>query len=175
MLGSSMPVARDPIERGLVGPAGEHFLLYRLYRQGMLASLAPPGLATVDVLVLGYDENVVATVQVKTRTTGRDRGCHMSEKHEGVEADRHFYAFVDLEDEPPTTYIIPSAKVAKVLRDSHQAWGDAKPTRSRESKMRRIQPTYRDSGPGFETGWLDEYREKWELLRAAVPGTPPSG
>jgi hypothetical protein len=34
--------------------------------------------------------------------------------------------------------------------------------------MRRIQPTYQDSGPGLETGWLDEYRERWDLLRAAV-------
>ena len=151
-----MSVARDPIERGLVGPAGEHYVLHRLYRQGMLASLAPPGLATVDVLVLGYDENVVATVQVKTRTRGRDRGWHMSEKHEDVEADRHFYAFVDLEDDPPTTYIVPSAKVAKVLRESHEAWA-SKPgakgqPRNRDNKMRRIRPTYPDSGHGFEIG-----------------------
>jgi hypothetical protein len=163
-----MAVARDPIEKGLVGPAGEHFVLFRLYRQGMLASLAPPGLSTVDVLVLSYDEDIIATVQVKTRTRGRDRGWHMSKKHERIDAARHFYAFVDLEDDPPTTYIVPSAKVAKVLRDSHKAWEDAKPSRSRESKMRRIQPSYPDSGPGFESGWLNEYREKWDLLRAVV-------
>jgi hypothetical protein len=65
---------RDPIERGLVGPAGEHFVLFRLYRRGMLASLAPPGLSTLDILVLSFTQDIVATVKVKTRTFGRDRG-----------------------------------------------------------------------------------------------------
>jgi len=57
------PSAKSAIERGLVGPAGEHFVLFRLYQQGMLASLSPPGLAMVDILVMAYDQSVVATLQ----------------------------------------------------------------------------------------------------------------
>ncbi len=73
---------RTRAEKALVGPAGEHYVLYQLYRRGMSASLAPPGTPTVDVLVLATDQSVVATVQVKTRTYGADGGWHMSEKHE---------------------------------------------------------------------------------------------
>lgn len=53
------------LEKALVGPAGEHFVLFRLYQQGMLASLSPPGSPTVDVLALAPDESVIATLQVK--------------------------------------------------------------------------------------------------------------
>jgi hypothetical protein len=103
-------VSRSPrtkVEKALVGPAGEHYVLYQLYRHGMLASLAPPGTPTVDVLVLAADQSVVATVQVKTRTYGADGGWHMSAKHEHIVEPRCFYAFVDLEpDSPAPTALI---------------------------------------------------------------------
>ena len=63
----------------LVGPAGEHFVLYR---QGMLASLAPPGTPTIDLLVLDYRETVSATVQVKTRMAGSRPGWVMGVKQQ---------------------------------------------------------------------------------------------
>ena len=161
---------RTRLERSLVGPAGEHYVLFRLYQQGMLASLAPPGSPDVDILVLSPDQTVVASVQVKTRTYGRDQGWHMSEKHEGIVEDRLFYAFVDLEAEPPTTYIVPSRTVAEVVTRSHQLWLNT-PGRGgkahRESKFRRLR---RDYSPlnvlGYEGVWLEQYRERWELLNA---------
>lgn len=63
---------RSALQKALVGPAGEHFVLFRLYQHGMLASLSSPGSPTVDVLVLAHDESVIATLQVNTRT-----GVHM--------------------------------------------------------------------------------------------------
>lgn len=97
---------RSALQKALVGPAGEHFVLFRLYKRGMLASLSPPGSPTVDVLVLAHDESVIATLQVKTRT-GVHMGWQMSEKHEDISA----HAFVDLdvpEGHLPVTHIIPS-------------------------------------------------------------------
>ncbi len=162
---------RSVLERSLVGPAGEHYVLYRLYRKGMLASLAPPGAPTVDVLVLAPDESVIATVQVKTRTYGADGGWHMSKKHEEVVQARCFYAFVDLEPEPPVTFIVPSAIVAQALRAAHQAWL-ATPGRGgrphRDHDMRRILPSYSFSVPGYPSGWLKQYEERWDLLSMAV-------
>src|SRR5437870_4449807 len=113
---------RDPFERALVGPAGEHYVLYRLYRLGLLASLAPPGSPTIDILVLAADERVVATVQVRARTYGTDHGWHMTVKHERIVMPRCFYAFVDFEPNAPVTYSVPSATVADVLKKSHAAW-----------------------------------------------------
>ena len=73
---------RTAQQKALVGPAGEHYVLFRLHQQGLLASLSPEGSPTVDVLVLSPDETVIASLQVKTRTYGRDRGWHMRKKHE---------------------------------------------------------------------------------------------
>jgi hypothetical protein len=103
---SGEPGQPQRFRRPLVGPAREHYVLYQLYRHGMLASLAPPGTPTVDVLVLATDQSVVATVQVKTRTYGADGGWHMSEKHENIVEPRCFYAFLDLEPHPPATFIV---------------------------------------------------------------------
>ena len=81
---------RTPLERVLVGPAGEHYVLYQLYRRGALAALAPPGTPIVDVLVLSPDgETVAATVQVKTRTSYQSDGWFMSPKHETLTDPRH--------------------------------------------------------------------------------------
>lgn len=163
------------MERALVGPAGEHYVLYRLYRQGILASLAPPGTPTVDVLILDADgDSVVATVQVKTRTFGADGGWHMSAKHEDLVADRMFYAFVDLQPDLPATYIIPSTVVADVVSRSHKAWL-ATPGRGgrphQETKMRRILPTYPWEVPEYPSEWLTGWLERWDLLREGASGT----
>jgi hypothetical protein len=119
------------------------------------------------------DETVIATLQVKTRTYGRDHGWHMSRKHEGFSEERSFYAFVDLEVNPPVTYIVPSKVVAGVVRASHQAWlalpGQKGQVR-RDSEFRRVMPIYSHDVPGYPAGWLSEYKERWDLLRAAVTG-----
>jgi hypothetical protein len=159
------------LQRALVGPAGEHYVLFRLYQHGMLASLAPPGTPTVDVLVLATDQSVIASLQVKTRTYGADKGWHMSIKHESISEPRLFYAFVDLEPELAVTYIVPSRVVASVLRESHKAWLAAPGARGQQrndTKLRRIRPKYPDVFPGYKEGWLDEWREPWDLLAAAV-------
>jgi hypothetical protein len=71
--------SRTSLERVLVGPAGEHYVLFQLYRRGVLAALAPPGTPIVDVLVLSPDrETKAATVQVKTRTGYQSGGWFMN-------------------------------------------------------------------------------------------------
>src|SRR5713101_6798851 len=165
---------RTAVQRSLVGPSGEHFVLFRLYQQGMLASLSPPGSPTVDVLVLAPDETVIATVQVKTRTYGTDKGWHMGEKHEHFVQPHCFYAFVDLEvvnGQLPVTYIIPSKVVASFVGASHKAWLDTpgvKGQAHRDNPIRRIKPASPYPVPGFPNGWMGQYREKWGLLRAVV-------
>jgi hypothetical protein len=164
---------RSALQKALVGPAGEHFVLFRLYKHGMLASLSPPGSPTVDVLVLAHDESVIATLQVKTRT-GAHMGWQMSEKHEDISAPRYYYAFVDLdvpEGHLPVTYIIPSKVVADVVKQSHQIWIEI-PGRGgrphRRNPVRQVLPAYGLHMPDeYQPGWMDKYRERWDLLQAA--------
>ena len=156
-----------------VQTAGEHFVLFRLHEQGMLATMAPPGSPTVDVLVLGSDEHIVATLYVKIRTRGADKGWTMSAKHEQIRAPRCFYAFVDREVPKgmmPVTYIIPSTEVANMLAASHAAWL-AIPNH-RDRPVRRVRPTHPFKVPGYPDGWMEQYREGWSRLKAAVEQAP---
>jgi hypothetical protein len=168
------PVPRPPrskLQKSLVGPAGEAYVLFRLYQQGMLASAAPPGSPTVDILVLSPDETIIASLQVKTRTYGREKGWHMSEKHEQIVQQRLFYALVDLEPELPATYVVPSAVVADNISSSHRAWLATPGQRGqphRDNRFRRVQSTQSFVVPNYPNEWLEEWRERWDLLTAAV-------
>src|ERR1041385_5929234 len=118
-----MPKAkRSRLEKALVGPAGEHYVLFKLHMEGMLAALAPRNAPSVDILVLNEDETIAATVQVKTKTYGFDGGWHMSKKHETLIRPTLFYAFVDLQPAVPATFIVPSKTVAAVCKEEHAAW-----------------------------------------------------
>ena len=167
--------------KSLIGPSGEYFVLYRLNSLGMLASLAPQNAPTADILVLNTDETVMASVQVKSRTKGSDRGWHMKEKHEHTIHPRLFYAFVDLEgavvqETPrhPQTYVVPSEVVAEVCTVSHRVWLET-PGRGgqkrKDGPMRRVLPSYEKFGanvPGYPPGWLEQYSERWDLLKEVL-------
>ena len=141
------------IDSAVVGAAGEHFVLYRLHMQGLVAALAPQGTHDADIVVFSPEMSVGSMVQVKTRTRGRDGGWHMREKHERLTHPRLFYAFVDLEPREPVTFVVPSPIVAQVLARAHQAWlaapGIAGRTH-RDHPMRRILPEYAQAVPGYE-------------------------
>ena len=98
----------------------------------------------------------------------------MSEKHERISQRRYFYAFVDLEvpdGQMPVTYVIPSEVVSEVVRQSHKTWLNTPGLGGREHRdnpVRRVRPAYGFPVPGFPAGWMEQYRERWELLRTAV-------
>ena len=120
-----MAAGRSALEKGLIGPAGEHFVLYQLYRRGMLAAAAPPRTPIVDLLVLSPDgETIAATLQVKTRSMPtRHPGWMMNHKHEDLAAERMFYAFVDLAQEPPATWVIRQRRLPRwFVRRMPRGW-----------------------------------------------------
>ena len=165
-------MTRGRMERSLVGPAGEHYVLFRLHQLGVLSALAPRNAPDVDVLVFADGETVTAGVQVKTRTRGTDGGWHMHQKHETLVRPRLFYAFVDLEPAVPVTHIVPSAVVAEAVVRSHATWLGATGKNGRvrkDSDMRRIRPSYGFEVPGYASGWLEPFKENWDqLLRAST-------
>jgi hypothetical protein len=168
-------MARAPraAPQGLVGSAGEHFVLYKLHLQGMLSAPAPRGYKAVDIIVLNPDRSVAASLQVKTRTYGRDGGWHMGEKHETIVLPGLFYCFVDFEPQVPLTYVVPSHVVADVVAKAHRAWLAIPGKRGQahqDSTFRRVQPAYDYPVPGFERGWMDQYRENWGVLRDGAAG-----
>ena len=113
----------------------------------------------MDVLVLFPDgETVAATLQVKSRTP-RQAAWIMKDKHEQL-VDKHvFYTFVDLGQEPPVTWIIPSAVVAEVVRKEHAAWlaapGRGGTEHRKDTPMRLLRNDYPFPVAGYPAGWMD--------------------
>jgi hypothetical protein len=136
--------------------AGEHYVLYRLYRQDKLAALLPPRTAVVDVVIFDKAGGIGAMLQVKTSQSRRHRWV-MGPKNERQRDARLFYALVDFDPEtaPPVVYIVPSAVVADTLQADHRAFVAGG---GHENDVRVLRPNY--PAPG----WLDQYREAWHLL-----------
>lgn len=139
----------------------------QLLLRGFVAALAPAGVPTADIVVTDPQGHMTAAVQVKTRKSeGGDQGWHMSQKHEGIIGPKLFYVFCNLAPNPATCYILPSAIVADVLKRDHAKWL-ATPGRNgkahNDTPMRRLKPSY--PSIGLEEGWLDPYRDNWDLLR----------
>jgi len=141
-------------ESALIGAAGEHYILYRLLREGFLAAPAPPGAAIADLLVFNPTTmSVGAMIQVKTRNPGgRIRAWRMRDKNAEFEHPRLFYVLVDLTDEPPTVFIVPSHDVKETLSRDHTAF---LARGGKDSAVRRFAP---------EPRWLDGQHERWDLL-----------
>ena len=156
------------IPTSLVGAAGEHFVMFQLYRRGLMVGQPPQGVPDVDLLVLDESAKVLTNLQVKTRTKGADGGWHMKVKHEHLVSDRLWYVFVDMELESPVSYIIPSKVVAQAVSRAHAIWL-ASPGKNgkahQQTDMRRIRPTYPFDVPDFPPGWMDQFRENWDALK----------
>lgn len=159
----------------LTGAAGEHFVMSQLLRRGLIAALAPTGVPNCDIVVTDDIGDRLCAVQVKTRNNiGSDGGWHMSRKHETLTSPTLFYCFVDFGDganDPASTYVVPAAVVAKALAASYQAWlsqPGAKGQQRRDNDMRRLRPGYDNLEVAeYATGWLEPYREAWNLLEQA--------
>ena len=96
----------------------------------------------------------------------------MSVKHETIMRPTMFYAFVDLEPEHPVGYVVHSSVISLCVRDAHRAWLALPGKKGRPHKdndMRRILPAYSyEVGPRFKPGWMDEFKERWDLLHKVI-------
>ena len=155
-------------DKNLIGASGEHLVLSRLLERGILASQAPRGARKADVLVNPLDGGRPILIQVKaTLDTGSRLKWHMKSKHELIADKDMFYCFVGLGDADSDIYIIPAAKVAKVVRDSHSTWlktPGAKGQKHNDTDMRRIKNRYNMKISSAPDGWMDKYLEDWEQL-----------
>jgi hypothetical protein len=157
------------IEKNLIGAAGEHLVLSRLLARGVLASQAPFNAYKADILVNPTGMGKPLLIQVKTRSgKGSRKRWAMDVKHEKMTESNLFYCFVDLGDEHPSVYVIPSKIVANVIKSGHEMWLRTPGKRGQkhnDNDMRTISNTPRLPNKYAPDGWMDEYLEKWELVR----------
>lgn len=153
------------LESTMLGAAGEYFVLFQLHRRGLLSALTPRGYKAVDIILLSPDQGVAASIQVKTRMFGHNGGWRMGVKHETVTLPDLYFCLVDLEPTVPVTFVVPADVVARAVAASYVAWR-ALPGHN-DHDMRTLEPAYAFQVPGFPPGWLEPYRERWDLLAGA--------
>ena len=160
----------------LTGAAGEHFVMSELLRRDIIAALAPAGVPNCDIVVTDLSGERLYAVQVKTRRgKGADRGWHMGRKHEALTSASLFYCFVDFAigtGMPPFTYVVPAPVVATALADCHREWLAQPGARGQvrnDGDFRRFLPDYSHLNLGrYEDGWLEPYRDAWQMPGAAA-------
>jgi hypothetical protein len=149
-----------------------HYVLFRLLRQGTHAALAPPGARKGNILVHGADNRMTATIRVHTTAAGVNHGWRMGSRHEDINDPQTFYAFVDIKPPTPVTYIVPSQVVADILSKSHETWKAAPGAKGQphvDNPVRKFAPKYNPPVPDWGHDEFDQFRENWDLLRAAAP------
>ena len=160
-------------DTSILGAAGEHYVLFQLLRRGLIAALAPQGVPNADIIASDSVGQKLCAIQVKTRRDiGSDKGWHMGEKHEKLISPSLFYCFVDVGksvEAAPFSYVVPSKIVATVLSESHQKWLNTLGKKGQvhnSTNMRRFKPDYsRDGLLNYSAGWLEPYREAWDILK----------
>ena len=162
----------NKLRQAQVRAAGEHYVLARITACGYIAGLAPENTRSVDIIGTMETSDKSLQIQVKTRTIGRssDNGWHMNKKHESIIRPNLYYVFVALpipwrDNSQPETYIIPSEKVAAVLKKSHNDWLETpgkKGQKRRDTDMRRVRPFYKDS-PSIPKNWMEQYKDSWSF------------
>lgn len=167
-------MSKQENDKAFIRSAGEHYVLARIAKElAIPAGLAPENTKDIDILAIHPSYECPIRIQVKTRTEGKsaDDGWMMSKKHEDIVDKDLFYVFVTLptkwtDQEQPQTYIMPAKKVAEILKKTHQDWlktPGKKGQPHQDTTMRRIKPSYKES-PDISSNWLEEYKDKWELL-----------
>ena len=157
------------IQTQLVGAAGEHLVLSRLLKLGILASQAPQGTRKADIIVHPLDGGTPWLIQVKSRLKGaKDGGWKLDDKHMTETSSNLMYCFVDLQSVPEKVYVVPSKKVAQVLVEADKAWMK-KPMKdgSKRTKnmWRMIKPKFIIDIKSAPAGWMKKYLENWDQLQ----------
>ena len=144
------------ISNTLVGVAGEYFVAAELSRRGWVASVTMRNTAGIDVLATHPDGSHSVTIQCKT-SGGKSKKWLLDKKAETFVAENHYYVFVVLGscDERPHFHVVPSAVVAKFVRESHARWL-ATPSRDGGSHKDNNMRNFRDPH--------DEFLDQWTLL-----------
>ena len=153
--------------------AGEQHVLDELQRRGVHHRVEPAGRRN-DIQVGSGDD--LLTLQVRVTSKGQRRGWLVDQDLEDTHTHRLVYAFVDTKPAVPETFIIPAAVVSDVLEASHQAWlatPGHKGQAHTDSAMRMIRWDYGLPVPGYPAGWLETYRERWDLLRSGTSDIEP--
>jgi hypothetical protein len=145
----------EKLSKGITGIAGEYLAAGELSLRGFSASITLRNTESIDILAAR--NNAIFQIQVKTQQTSV-RKWMLNVKAEKLEADNLFYIFVSFRGllERPDYFVVPSAVVAKYVRETHADWLGATGKKGQ---------AHNDSTMRIFEDKTAEYLEQWELLK----------
>ena len=148
--------------RVLLGEAGEHLVVSRLLGLGYVAGQLPRTYRSDDVYVECADQRIVH-FQVKTTQLETNNWP----VHRVEDEPTRFFAFVNLfERLSPVVYVVPSATVRHALELHAKLYFLDHPPEIKPG-VPAIRDPFRSpriATEGYPKGWLEQYREAWNLL-----------
>ena len=164
------------LSKNSISLAGEFAVLSQLVLRGIDANLTLGNTKGVDILASNPNTGSMFKLEVKTsynskpvlsRVFGRTFSWVMSDKHENAEDPGLFYCFTNIEKTANSFrfFIVPSAVVARYIRESHQFWLGQKTAGGDElvdNSVRNFRLGLDISGYSIETPLANEYEDKWD-------------
>jgi|SRR5579884_2319136 len=158
--------------------AGEFAVLSQLALRGIDANLALGHTKSVDILASDPETGRMFRIEVKTSYNNRPATSKLfghtldgvvSAKNESIIDSSLFYCFVRISQETNifTYYIVPSAIVARYVREQHQFWlnqNNHRQAKSEDSAIRRFRLGLDDGGYLIDTPLARDYENNWDVL-----------
>ena len=101
---------------------------------------------------------------MKARCAETNRNWTLSRHHERIIDERLFYcllAFDGIRSDHVRCWIVPSKVVADCVRETHEAY---RAQTGNDNNRRHIREDMSVRLPKYGAGWLEEYRDRWDLL-----------
>jgi hypothetical protein len=172
-----MKQSKPRISPNSVSLAGEFAALSRLALFGYDANMTLGRTKSVDILASNPITNQFYQLEVKSKLDSRKRPCVskvfgrfltdwiMNEKHESISRLELWYCFVTigLDSKILRYFIVPSAVVAKYIREQHRLWLDV--TKGKDTPMRLFRIGFKDDKYSIPTPTAEQYEDNWEFKR----------
>ncbi|MBE7466004.1 MAG: hypothetical protein HS116_21220 [Planctomycetes bacterium] len=148
--------------------ASQFFVAAELCRRGFVANVTLGNCPNVDILCTNKAANRFAHIQVKTFTPG-SRTCAVGVKAEKDYGESFFWVIAGIPDpndsSPFAYYVIPSAEMARNIREQHEVWVKTPGKKGRpHDGSTKIRGLVLPPGKNHN-GWrVDNYLNRWELI-----------
>ncbi len=164
------------ISKNQIALAGEFAVLSQLALRGYDANMTLGNTKSVDILLSHPETKTMYKLEVKTHFDNNsyrsgdfgyvEAHWRMGDKHETIIDPSLFYCFVSIAANTHSFefYIIPSAIVAKFIRESHKYWlgGDAK---RKDTPMRSFMLGKKEEAYKIDMPLIEDYKGRWDLLK----------
>ncbi len=162
------------LDKNSISLAGEFAVLSQLALRGYDANLTLGHTKGVDILISNPKTNKMFKMEVKTsyknvpttyKLFGHCLAWVMGEKNENIADQNLFYCFVNIEhpDYKFRFFIIPSAVVAKYVKEQHQYWISTRTEDVETTTMRQFRIGLEETKYNIDTPLARDYEDMWDL------------